>query len=117
VRIFTYGENPATKKAASSPTAPKYSRRLSPSQVCGSAVSLFLSGASRKTVINCFIPRLSVTYIKKVLKTIDFTGFSALFIFLFFSKSQKFVLTTISTTTKFVLNSNFLCFKLKFLMF
>ena len=45
-------------EAASSPTARKYSHMLSPSQVCGSAYSLFPSGASPKTVINCFIPRL-----------------------------------------------------------
>ena len=45
---------PHNNITAGSPTARKYSRRLSPPQVCGSAVSLFSSGASSQTVINCF---------------------------------------------------------------
>ena len=49
-----------------SPTARKYSRMPSPSQVCGSAYSLFSSGASAKTVINCFMLRLPAASTKKI---------------------------------------------------
>jgi len=50
--LFFFSRGTLTPRG--SPTARKYSRRLSPSQVCGSAVSLFSSGASSQTVINCF---------------------------------------------------------------
>ena len=48
-----------------SPTARKYSRHSSSPQVSASSDSLFSSGASPKTVINCLWPRLPSAPAKK----------------------------------------------------
>ena len=98
---------PHNSIAATSPTARKHSLLFGGAYAPNDAIyrkryaftiiimpsNFFCSGASPKTVINCFMPRLPATSTKKQPKSSHFDLFSAVFLYIF-HKIGSFQLTT-----------------------